>query len=473
MSTRTDGEATHDNSPRIDGRLVVLLLALAVPQGLLAWLGAGAPLVLLGAAIFVAAAVLSYKNTFAGLILIILLQTQTLQSNIEINIVELAYSALFALTFLGWFVRDARTVEGRAVIASPVGRGIIVFFAVAVVSILPALMYGASVLWWFRDLVRFSPLVLFFPMSTVARSPRRGAGLVLAFLAVVVYFAVSALLTYDEMLSMASFASEIYWQRAPVNEVLPMAMLVAASTLFFAARRRGEFWVALSVGLVSALALAISFSRGFWVAGLMAIALSAVAMRARPGRVLGMLVILGGAALAGAYAAFGWRVFGVLASLAGRLSTVSSPLSELSVQERLAESRVVLRLVSRNPIIGYGLGTAFRYMSLTRGYYREVTFVHNGYLFLVFKLGLVGLVSYFVFYFRGVALVLRSARAAHSVWVSSVLFAAFGVMLAFLALSLTSPQFYTKDAGLFIALVLALAQAVAMSRRGSPSEVVL
>ncbi len=470
MPVRAAGKQACDSCPRFDARLL-LLLGLAVPQALLAWLGANDPLVFLGAVLFLSVAILSYRNTFAGLILIFLLQTQTLQSNTEINIVELAYSVLFALTFFGWLVRDAGTDEGRAVIASPVGRGIIVFFVIAVASILPALMYGAGVLWWFRDLVRFSPLILFFPMATVANSPSRAAGLGLAFLAVVVYFAVDALLTYDAMLNVAAFASEMSWQRAPVNEVLPMAMLVGAATLFFAARRKGEFIVALSVGLLSALALAISFSRGFWVAGLMAIALSAVAMRARPGRVLGLMVVLACAVLAGAYAAFGWRMFGVLSSLAGRFSTISSPLAEVSVQERLVESKEVLKLISRNPIIGYGLGTAFRYMSLTRGFYREVTFVHNGYLFLVLKLGIVGLVSYFVFYFRGVALVLRSAREAASVWVRSSLFAAFGVLLAFLMLSLTSPQFYTKDAGLIIALALALAQAVALSRRGDTSEV--
>ncbi len=464
------GDVLTDHSYRIDGRLITLLLILAVPQALLAWVGMREPLLLVGAALFAAVAVLAYSNTFAGLLLIVLLQMRTLQSNVEIDVVELAYAALFGLTLLGWLVRHARSPEGARAVASPVGRAISVFFIIAAASLLPALLYGGSVLWWFRDLVRFSPLVLFFPIATVARSRKSAAALGIAFLAVVVFFAVNALLTYNQMLSVAAFASEMQWQRAPVNEVLPMVALVGAATLFFLARRRSEFAAAIVLGLVSTLALAVSLSRGFWLGGVIAVAVSALACRARPARVAGFALILAGAALAGAYAVFGWRIFGVLGSLASRFSTLSSPLASITVYERLEEARAQIELIARNPIIGHGLGATFSYMSPIRSFFRETNYGHNAYLFLVFKLGIVGLVSYLVLYLRGVAQVFRSARSADSVWMRAALFAGFGVLIAFLALSVTSPQFYSKNAGLVIVLVLGVAQAVASTRQDSACE---
>ncbi|MBD3367650.1 MAG: hypothetical protein GF405_05695 [Candidatus Eisenbacteria bacterium] len=447
--------------PFVFGVAVVLQVLLAV------W-GSREPVLLIGGIVFAIVLCLSLANTFAGLIAILLFQIRILQGSSEIGIDELAYAALFAATFGGWLLRHGLSSEFRRLRSSPLTVPLLAFFVVCAVSIIPSLVNGYSPLWWFRDLVRFSTFLLIFPVATVARSRKRAAVLVTCFLAVVLYYGIDAFMTYRSMLEAAKHLWQMQWQRAPSHEVLPMTTLVIALAVFLRTRSSRAMIASLCVVLISLVPLAVSLSRGFWAASGLAILILLLVSRPAARRVVGLAVTTTVGALIAGYMAFGWRFAGVIESLTERFSSIASPLAALSIQERLAESSAQLELIAENPIIGHGLGATLSYMSPIESQLITSTYSHNAYLFLIFKLGIAGLVAFLAFYVRGVLRVRAAARRSGSTFERTLMLGSLSLLIVFLPLSITSPQFYAKTSVLVIALMFGMAEAI-VGRSGSES----
>ena len=206
--------------------------------------------------------------------------------------------------------------------------------------------------------------------------------------------------------------------------------------------------------------LAASLTRGYWLAAAVAAALAYFLGKGRPSRAVAFGVILAGVLAVVAVGLFSTKVLGVVSSLVDRLSTISSPLRVLSMRERFAETKALIDGIARSPIVGRGLGATVSYMSPLRGHVITRVYAHNAYLFIWFKLGIVGLASFLVFYARGVRAVLRAMRVAGDERARALLAAGAALLLAFVPLSLTSPQYYGKSSALVIVLILGFAQAV-------------
>jgi len=432
--------------------LVVLQVGVAV-------LAAGRPLASAAGALFLLALVLPFRSTLIGLVLIILSQLYVLQGTADISVGELAYAALFLSTLLGWVLREGRTVEGRQLLRSPVGVSLLAFLAFCVFSIAFVILYGGSPLWWMRDLVRFSYLLLFFPIAGAVKS-RRDAWVVLGcLLAVIVYHGALTITWYAQAVSSTRALWQLQYQRVALHEIFAMATLVASFGVFLRARTRAVQVAALGMGLVGLIALGVSFTRGYWMAAVLACAIVAVMMRGPARRVVVFSLILLTIIISGGVAVFSARFLGILISMADRLSTISSPLQVLSVQERMAETRAALALIWASPVFGRGLGAHVSYMSPVKHYVITRPFLHNAYLFIWLKLGIVGLASFLIFYFRGLRMTIRAAAKVDSPLVQALLVSGAAILIVAVPLSLTSPQFYDKSSALVLALVLGLAHA--------------
>lgn len=449
------------------GALAITLSVLVLAQVWTATLAARDLPTFIGVAIFVTACVACYRNTLLGLAIVILVQIRALHGSKAISVEELAYAGLFFSMFLGWAVRDAPTRAGREMLRSPVSRALIVFLLAALLSIVVTMVMRWPVLWWFRDFVRFSYFLLFFPVAS-ALSSRHGAMVVtLCALAVVLYYGAVAIVSYRSAVTMTRSLWQLKYQRMPFHEVLSMTGLVFGFGLFLRTRSRGVAALALVLALLSVLPLVVSFTRGYWLATAFACGILLVIFRTCWRRAAAfafwLLVLI---ALA-AYAAFQGKVVGIVVALADRFSTVAAPLRSLSVMERLAETRAVLKEIGGSPIIGQGLGAQVSYMSPVAHRVVTYTYSHNAYLFLLYKLGIVGLVLFLTFFLQGIRRVWQALVASKDDVLGAVMASGLALLVAFIPLSITSPQYYDKSSVFVIALILGAAEATVQRRRSA------
>jgi O-antigen ligase len=93
------------------------------------------------------------------------------------------------------------------------------------------------------------------------------------------------------------------------------------------------------------------------------------------------------------------------------------------------------------------------------------TYTHNAYLYMLYKLGIVGLGAFAAFYVRALHRAWQSLRESGDGAARVAMTAGLALLLAFLPLSLTSPQYYDKSSALIIALILGAAEAAGQLAR--------
>ena len=71
-------------------------------------------------------------------------------------------------------------------------------------------------------------------------------------------------------------------------------------------------------------------------------------------------------------------------------------------------------------------------------------YIHNGYLFLLFKLGMVGALMYLYFYFSRLIFTANTARAEKDEQLSSMIMSFAVTLGVMLLVNVTSPQFDDK-----------------------------
>ncbi len=464
-----DGVAASGSSPwnvlldparpaRARAGMLAGIAAIVVAQIAVAVYGAREPLLLLAALAYVAALILSLRSATFGLAIMILVQVRLLQGSEGIDFEEVAYAGIFFATIGGWLLRRGPTLAGRSILRSPLGRTILIFLGVCFASVVQTVVFKGSVEWWLRDLVRISYLLLFFPLADALQEKRSAVVLLTCFLAVITIHAIVAVSWYQASASAASL-EQIQYLRAPFHEVFAMATLVGGFAVFLHARSRGAFVGSIVFSIIAALALAVSLTRGYWLWG--ALAMLIVAARSkRPGRVVGFGFMILACFVAAGFAAFGTRLIEIVGSLAQRATTISSPMRDMAVLERAAETAGWFRQIPESPVVGHGLGTYGSYMSPALGYRVTRTFAHNAYLFFLFKIGIVGLGAFLAFYGNGIRRAWRSSKIAVGIYEHAVLIAGASILITFLPLSVTSPQFYRRASVLVLVLILGYAQAV-------------
>jgi O-antigen ligase len=209
-----------------------------------------------------------------------------------------------------------------------------------------------------------------------------------------------------------------------------------AAILAFAALASGTLGararvVAVAVLVLCSISLVLTYERTFWVATAGAILLVAVtAGRGLRARALVALVV----ALAVAAGALAAVSPGELSAAGQRLASIAQAGNDNSLRTRSYESLHVLERIEARPLAGSGLGSAIHWgQPWERKPPRFTTYTHNGYLWLVWKLGLLG-AALLVAALASAVLATRPRRAPVP-WLAS------GARAALISLLLTSIMF--------------------------------
>jgi hypothetical protein len=219
----------------------------------------------------------------------------------------------------------------------------------------------------------------------------------------------------------------------PVATVLGFAALISGAVR----QRRHQVFVA-AVTVLNALCVLLTYERTFWVAT--AVAMGFVTLRSgRAPRARAMLwgpavvlVVLSGMATLAPDA---------LGAAQERLVSIGQYSTDGSVHYRVVESTHVLRQIAARPVLGSGLGAEMVWSRPWEGVpARAYDYSHNGYLWVMWKLGVP--TALVLFGTLGVAIAWR-ARPSSNALARSMHHGSQGALLLLVIASVTFPSFNT------------------------------
>jgi O-antigen ligase len=351
-----------------------------------------------------------------------------------------AYSLLFFPGLFWWFAK--RVMGSKRILHHWAEFALVAFLGLAFVSIGWAWLYGSSSVKGLREFALFIPYLMYFPLRDyVAENNEKYILGALLF----VCMTVAAFDIVEYRLSMA--VAHYLWQVVGKRENLGEPLMVGSIIILFgfiAANKYNRVLVITSIA-VSSIALALTFSRGYWGTAVFGLFLLVFVLKGAPRRrVLTLSFLSVMAVVVVAMIVFPRLFEDLIEGLGMRLA--GSGLKDLSLQSRLAESAVILQHFTLSPVIGYGMGAEFSFFNPITYGTLTTWYVHNGYLFLLYKFGAIGAFLYLSFY--GYILVRTARHAAHVVdeKIKTLMWSLFCVMSSMLVVNLTSPQFYDRVA---------------------------
>jgi hypothetical protein len=374
----------------------------------------------LGAVWFVPVALLLFPAlVFGGGVLIALLRRERLALGVLLGgqlallthseglvLSEVAYGVFF-LTYLGWWYFRRLTL-GTPLLRST--NDLLLLLVLGVVTPLSALVgfvFGADPGAVASEVWAFAVGAVYFPVKEACREDGGFALWALGILAGLgLCLAVFNVLSLRFLIAAASESWQVADARFALNEhYLVIGALVPL--LYLVVVPRGMRWAGLA-GLAvlfafMAGALIMAKSRAYWGALLIASALAFVAFRSAERRRLVTFGVLGvaGIFLVGSAALGADTLLLILDGVVRRALTLQSALSQdISLLNRYEETAATMAEYWKSPVLGQGLGAEVRYYNWIILKETSRAYIHNGFAWMLLKLGVVGSAVLLLVYFR-------------------------------------------------------------------------
>ncbi len=325
---------------------------------------------------------------------------------------------IYGLVYLGylsyWFISRLFFYRDD-ILRTKIDWALFLFLVYATLSLgLTPLLGGemsAAVSQW----LSITTLAFYFPIKEACirrreRLPQKSILLSLGFVAV--FIAIRNLFDYKTGLSQADYLWQIASGRVVMNEhVLMMAGIVTLGFLLYARTWLGR---SLLTGLfvTFSASIVIAQSRAVWVSFLLGVAIIFVFVDKKRRIYIAALGLAGVAAIL----IIGILVFEnffsvIVAGFSDRFFSLrTAATKDLSLINRFIEMEAAWSYIRENPIVGHGFGVPIKYYSLVYEATRVNSYIHNGYVGVLYRHGLIGFVLLFFFYFGSIWVFIRMAR---------------------------------------------------------------
>lgn len=373
-----------------------------------------------------------------------------MQRSEDLTAAGAAFAAFLYGILLLWFV-DRVVVKREKLVLVNGDSALLLFMFFMLGTALVAVANETKPILWFREFLIFLVYLLYFPLREALRSTSGRKLVYGAFFLLALTIAVQKIINYRTTVALASYMWELLGARQAANEPLFVAMVIASIAVWMTTENRWKGVMALTVMSFFLMVLVLTFSRGYWVGTAVgAVVLFVLGKRQERKRLLGLGMIGVLAATAISLIVFQDVAQALLTTVFKRV--FSTATVDRSFLNRIREAEVVWGWIMVNPIAGFGLGAEFSYYHILRHSTQTTPYVHNAYLFLWFKFGLVGLLLFMTAFLSKAWLGVKlSQRLMQGIPRASVL-ASAAILLAMVQISFTSPQFYTRDSVLIIGL---------------------
>jgi O-antigen ligase len=418
---------------------------------------------------------LGFVWTFArparALSVVILGDLILLSTSKGITLVELTFG-VYLFGYLGFWLWKRIFIDCQPIVEHAADYFLISFFVIGICTLPISVLGGQTALWWFRELLTFSQLLMYFPMRDAMRDRKGMVTLSIALLVLFCIVSVYNLVNYKAASAVVSYLWELSASRQAFGDNFFFPGVVVLVSLWIHLRRRLYAWLLVPPLALIALALALTFSRGFWLAAVIALIILFFLTGPRERFRLAFSTLGGGAVgflLLNLF--LGKMVQSVLNALVVRVVSARGALMDVSVTNRLVESREAIKKILEQPIIGYGVGSEFARFNIIDHATTVTLYMHNGYLFLLYKTGIIGFIPYMAFLLIVIWTGIRLSFDAALDDVQRGLVRAFAAILpAMLVVNTTSNVFIQKQALLVLAFGTACVMGGHAARKAAAAE---
>ncbi len=373
-------------------------------------------------------------------------------SLVEIAIVGFFFGSL-SLWFLWQFV-----VKRKRLVRHAGDLLILIAAGLAVLNLGVAYYREVLILEWFRQFLLWAMILYYFPIREYITTDKRLRILFYILLGVFCVVGVQTVQAYIRATTDIVYAYELVSARSALTEMaLVAATIGCAGALLFARRLISNiFSLGLTVFFFSC--LVATFSRSFWAATMMSLGMLYFFSRARQRAKILVMSLIGVV-----IAIFGILTFVgedkaelFLVMLQTRFESIFSPTKSVSLEARGSESAELVKLIPESPMLGFGFGATFMFYDPIFNTYAVGNFIHNGYLYLAFKLGiptaLLFLAGLIIHLWRAIPLF----RRVHDPLLRYALMVSFACLCAELMVSYFGNQFAFREGVFLYAINLAL-----------------
>lgn len=398
-------------------------------------------------------------------LLFVLISITILENSPGIQPIEVPFYIVSGITILYLFVE---LVTGRFVIETNLDRLFLFFLCLLPVGVIVGIINGASPYLAVGETTYFFGVLAYFPLRKHLN--KRQFELILTSIIglIIVYVLVRNIINYRQLIVQAILSWQAEKARVAANEVILMiGALFCLSSAALAKARVKQFFFTLCFILFLG-GLILTQSRGYWLAFAFGALLIFYSINGSGKlRILLTFLLLSSSSIIIANIFFSDFLNVIVNGLLERFSTLGSTKLDISLQERVLESETVFKMMLSNPIAGYGFGYTYTKKILFYSFFEETSYVHNGYLAIWLKLGLLGLITnlsiWIVSIRNSIKLYRTSATEKTQVISLTILGSVFGIMVV----NMTSPQVLTFESTLFVTIFCAYVS----SRMEKPEKV--
>jgi O-antigen ligase len=386
------------------------------------------------------------------------------------QIEEILYGLIYLSYLTYWFVSRLFFYRDD-ILRTKVDWALFLFLAYVTCSLVLTPILDGDMAAALSEWLSISMLAFYFPIKEICirqrhRIPQKPILLSLSFVGV--FIAIRNVLDYRRGLGEADYLWQIASGRVVLNEhVLMLAGVGTLAFMIHSATKRhfvlfGTLFTIFGTGVL------IGQSRAVWVSFALGMAVIFLFVEQRK-RI--QIVIAGTVGLAFvllmSFLYFD-NFFNVMfAGFADRLFSLRTAIVEdISLINRFVEIEAAWEHIKRNPIVGYGFGVPIRYYSLVYEATRVNSFIHNGFVGVLYRHGLIGFGLLYFYFFGSIWLAFRTVRMRPIIKMDYVIaLAAVACLVAESLAGTTENPFATSDKTFIIAAITGLAAATYESVR--------
>lgn len=419
--------------------LILLFLTWAAPEAL-----PYVPVLLVGAA----AVVYLFHHPLLNLACVIGGFVAVVGFKEGLQIAEILYG-LYYLGFLGHWFFTRSLLKQEVLCRRPEERVLFLFLVLVAATVPISFLYNGWPSMILGEGLSLTMLLFYWPIREAIEKNPKGLRVVVGALTFVGLFVLARnILEYRSDLSNAEQLWQIATSRAITNESLLMVPAIFAVAMFLKTRAWWGRAVFLALFLSLFAGLILTQSRAYWVAIFLGTGVIFLFVPFKDKmRILTVGAVSAGGVFLIAYLFLGDFLLLVLTGLLDRFLTLETAVTkDISLINRFLEAQGVWEHIKVNPILGHGMGVPYRFFNITYLYSEEKTFVHNGYVALLFKFGIWGLGMMLYLMGRFFLMAMGNWRKAVNTPLARIISLAVAGSMAALALTATTANpFYQND----------------------------
>ncbi len=362
----------------------------------------------------------------------------------EMAIAAFHFGGLFIWLLVHVFVNKKKVIRNTGDLL------IVLFFVISLFNFPIAVLNGVEPFNWFREYIIYLTPLLYFPFKELIKS-REDILLSILFIGLSL-IAVDLRHFYTYYVIVTSFA-EHSWEFG-FSMRYNLGMMTAGSLfsilMFFLLKVLKLKILSLLIFLLTTASLITSFARTFWLLFLIGLIILIVYL---PGkyriRLLSLILISTVVLVILGFTFFGDKLKFVYDFAEHRFSTIGRGTSDISLRMRVNEYESAIEDLKRVPFGGTGYAKEFSYYDIGDRRTIHGKMIHNGFLFIAYRVGIPLAIVYalFIFYFFFKSYFLM--RSVQDVTYKFILLGSFLTILILIVSNLLTSQTFFKD-GMFM-----------------------